>query len=604
MLFFKGLLQKPAPTVIGLLLILTAILLYVLGAVMSARAEAVVTEEPSFTEIAVIMPQPRANGLNVMDIQKMYEDVAFRGLFSESTARIDARIFAGAYSADVMPVFVGREPEDDYTSWHHNQDFGVFAVTCTEVTVRESALMSSYSYTFRVDRELYPREAFSLAGQETVRVISDSVSGPVKEPLAEEGKTYLFWGEYFPYQGSIRLMLVFNRLQHPTKKVEDNGTHFLAESVKGSGNYVPLISELTGSVEDFLKTEMGQLWQKTVMDRIDVCDRSLCVIGTDCLESIYTFNSGDAVITDGMSFDARQYEDGERVCVISRDLAELNGLQVGDLLPLQVYRAVYVYDDVSSGTMYNNIYDPYSGFGDEGEWRIVGIYEHDYEVSGAYDLHPNTVFLPKASLKGNYEQESYLSCPDQYLSFILPQDGMEKFTLEAESAGYAGWFVHSDGGRAEKEAEQSRLSAALELWKSEASSRAKTLSFASLVLMLLSTFLLVWSKKKEIGTFYRIETTKKTIFLHLLMQLIFVHIVSLGLSCLVGTLLLPRVSLQMLKGLADPAYAESLLAGLGEQMPSVAAVYGKCALILLAVSVVCAAVGAIRKYQFFYHDKE
>lgn len=603
MLFFKGIVYRPFMTILCILLIVMAMLLSFLGIELVAKTSALTVEEADYTEIAVITPQPELNGVNSTDLKKMYESVIEKSLFAESTHQIDIRTFAGAYSPQIAPVSLNREPADQYTSWHLHQDICVLMATVVSVEADEATRLKSYTYTLNVDQMIYSSEKFSFGTQENVLLTGDMTWNSTGA-IAEVGKTYLVWGQYLPTNGEMQLHFLANRTgQGIVKTVEQNGSHFLLETGKGTGHYIPLISELNGSLEEFWQTEIGQLWQKTVMQRIEIDEHSLNVIGTDCLESIYTFNTNNAIITSGKKFSIEQYESGERVCIISDELAEQNALQVGDFLPLQVYQSTYVYDEPGNIPSALQIYDPYKAFGDEGEWRIVGIYDHEYNVGGEYQLHPNTVFVTNKSLTGDYTEENYSSYPDLFLSFVLPRDGMTKFLIEAEIAGYAGWFVFSDGGRSINEVKTIEMQATIDELQRKTAEVSKFVELFSTGMMVSMILLFILSKKKEIGHFYAIETPKSRLFVHLFVQSLIIGAVAFGLSWLGSILIVPPLVPVVFPKMSNSVLADELMARFSTENISMLSVLGRKMLIFLIASTVCAELGAMKKYQFEYHER-
>lgn len=605
---FLGLIRRPVVTAVCIAMLTFSLLFSVFGETMSAVSAPVQAPEADFVEIAVIMPQLRwknpsdTSMLNM--VKALYEDVTDGELFHQHTKMIDVRTFAGAHSSEIDPIWFTESAVGNCVSWMHNQNFGIFVGKCTGVNASESGALKSYQYRFDVEQVLHLHQDAEWDGSKQV-TLSDATfesSGP----MAEEGKRYLFWGTYLQvgdtgYYVSTPINRTFSG---QLKREEQNGMHVLIENGKGTGDFVPLISELRGGPEEFWQSEIGALWQKGVVERIAVCERSLSLIGTDCLESIYTFNIREAIVTEGQAFTAEQYESGERVCIISRELAQQNGLQVGDVLPLQVYRAAYVYGDPGTMANNNNIYDPYAGYGDEGEWRIVGVYSHEYEPGGEYDLHPNTVLVPNKSLAGDYSQDTSSQNSDFALSFILANGQEEAFRLEAEAAGYGGMFIYHDGGRAEEEARILALQEQITAWQARVAEHVNFIRIVSIVLSIAAMLLFVLSKKREIGEFYAIETMRSTLFAHFLIQLAVVAAVSFVFGVLFGKLSLPVLIESGLLRLAGVDFAEALKLLFPEEITFELSVFGKWGIPLGIVAFLCAMIAAVRKYQFEYDEKE
>ena len=221
-----------------------------------------------------------------------------------------------------------------------------------------------------------------------------------------------------------------------------------------------------------------------------------------------------------------------------------------------------------------------------------------------YTIHPKTVIVPNNSLKSDYvmEENETSKFPNLYLSYILPSDGWDAFRVEADSLGYAGWFVYGDGGKAEVLEENNHRQTALTEWQAAVETWCKPLPTVSTVLMAVAMLVFVLSKKKEIGRLYAIETTNRTLFLHFFVQTIIVGALAFGLALLLASPILSRVVPTVLRDLADPAYADLLMAGIPEESLSWTPILGKQVLIYTVISAICAAIGAGRRYQFEYHN--
>lgn len=178
----------------------------------------------------------------------------------------------------------------------------------------------------------------------------------------EEGKTYLLFGSLFPghkefsgfdengnmlfdFADSERAAFYYTMVKADQSDFEavcrgefSNFTHSwsLAEidddvyAYRMDEGYLPYSAEYTGSVEDFLNSKNGAIWRDTIIPFCRLNYESAEVILTDNLESLHWFNSGDASVFEGRSFEAAEYANGENVCLISAAYALKNGLSVGD----------------------------------------------------------------------------------------------------------------------------------------------------------------------------------------------------------------------------------------------------------------------------------
>ena len=523
----------------------------------------------------------------------------------ENVVATDVRTFAAGYSETIEPIWIPHAGLTSYRPVQSPQDITVFIATCTDIQqtqtkINESYNEYTYTYTYSVDEFCYLEER--LLRIDTIKYEENFVwtKKQVREPLLEIGKSYLVWGHYYVNtDGSAIIWCPLGRGATTAERtVEQNGKHILTETSSGNLTFVPLVSELNVSPEEFWQTEMGQIWQETIMAKIPICRHSISVVGTNNLESIYAFNQKICRIVSGDIFDELQYKEGERVCIISEELAQINGLAVGDIIPLKLYDADYQYEH-TYGLKYRDSFDTEVGFTEEGSWRIIGIYHTDYATDQHYVIHPNVIFVPNNSMYAYYT--SYYT-PLMSISYILPEGGWETFEEEAISLGYAGCFVYGDGGKSEVLEENNRRQTALTEWQSAVETWCKPLPTVSTVLMAVAMLVFVLSKKKEIGRLYAIETSNRMLFLHFFVQTIIVGALAFGLALLLASPILSRVVPTVLRDLADPAYADLLMAGIPEESLSWTPILGKQVLIYTVISAICAAIGAGRRYQFEYHN--
>lgn len=219
----------------------------------------------------------------------------------------------------------------------------------------------------------------------------------------------------------------------------------------------PTIARLTGSAEDFLASEDGALWAEA-MHNVEVNNHAFAFLGVDNLGYIENFDRGEARIIQGRDFTREELETGAKVCVISKQLAEANGLSVGDTIEPQFY-------DPDMGLKYqlsmsNNGFLPKPFYFFENttqlqeaqSYTIVGIYEQndptpslfdEYgEIVNRYGFTANTIFAPKGSIDAAmYERESGL-----FKTVVLRNGSLEEFQLAAIEAGLGEEFQYTDNG--------------------------------------------------------------------------------------------------------------------------------------------------------------
>ena len=203
--------------------------------------------------------------------------------------------------------------------------------------------------------------------------------------------------------------------------------------------------EITGDTEEFLKTHPD--WAEAVRE-IEVRAGSVSVIGTDRLEAVYAFQSGEARMIQGRSMTADEYAGGAKVCVISEALAQKSGLAVGDAVELKPYwgtvKDIFRADLSLTGLRTQ----PYSGaVGFDGEpvrFEIIGLYRlDDLWKEGQYAFTANTVFVP-----GSAQFREPFTCNDGlFLSVVLENGAEDEFRKALSERGFPeNSFVCFDGG--------------------------------------------------------------------------------------------------------------------------------------------------------------
>ena len=595
---FKGLFQRPWMALLWFLLVAVLFLIACFATVSHLMAGSAQMELGEVLEIATFAPgESTSRGRHDL-LQENAE------LFQQ-IATMDRRTFAAGYSETIDPAWVSYSYPSAYQPAWSPQDVTVFIATCVDIQQTQRRASASYynfihTYTFQIEEFLYLDEKLTRSETVTLEQVYYGLKDKEYVPLLEVGKHYLTWGHYSVDANGIAT--IQNPLNHGSvarnRTVDQNGKHILIETVKDSLDFAPLVSELNVSPEGFWQTEMGKIWQDKIMAKLPVCQHSVSVIGTDCLESIYAFNQGLCTVVDGEVFNELHYSAGDRVCMISEELARVNGLSLGDDISLKLYDADYRYESTYT-VSYRDSYDSSVGYKEEGQWRIIGIYHTDYTDEQDQLIHPNTVFVPNGSMHADYES-NYM--PLMSCSYILSGNGWEQFKAQANVGGYAGWFVYGDGGKSEVLEENNRRQTALTEWQAAVETWCKPLPTVSTVLMAVAMLVFVLSKKKEIGRLYAIETTNRTLFMHFFVQTIIVGALAFGLALLLASPILSRVVPTVLRDLADPAYADLLMAGIPEESLSWTPILGKQVLIYTVISAICAAIGAGRRYQFEYHN--
>ena len=175
------------------------------------------------------------------------------------------------------------------------------------------------------------------------------------------------------------------------------------------GEGVPAAALWEGSAEELLSDPVwGELAEKYQMAL-----SSFPVLGTDHLESVYSFMQNEAAIVQGRSFTEEEYENSAKVIVMDEEVAKSAGLSVGDTVKLKQFEPAIgsdegnlsIYSDWNSldqkynnPTLGSNVFCHGLPKGEAEEFTIVGLYRIENQWKDALcSFTPNTVFMPRGA---------------------------------------------------------------------------------------------------------------------------------------------------------------------------------------------------------------
>ena len=291
----------------------------------------------------------------------------------------------------------------------------------------------------------------------------------------EAGKTYLLFGIYkgtqaqknlqlqegeatwdFPYPGT-HLFVVDGSTDSGSSCRSDEGNMLFSwqEIREGEEFYLnltedslPFYAEYTGELQDFLDSSDGAVWKDQIIPMCQINHESAGVIFTDHVNSLLLFNTGEASILEGRSFEAAEYADGEAVCLISAAYARKNNLSVGDTVNLDLSQAELAWRENFTGSisgkrepiLVQSPCKPDNRIHVQKDYTIVGIYTAPEFSYGLHSFQADTIFIPRASVPGASAYEDILN-PLLY-SIILENGGEAEFETYMETLGYGGAFAY------------------------------------------------------------------------------------------------------------------------------------------------------------------
>ena len=476
-IFFKQSQRKWAFTLLMVLLLGLSVALACTGfsAWQSARAQQAEISS-RYTTVAV-MEQLATDGMDedthIAELQKDWA-AGKAAEIAPQVAEIDQRLLLSGYipgstglsSCSIEPVEYNIAFEDQCYS------LAVLAVECTGIE-DFSDLPPEMQFDGHYDVFCNVVEAVSLFPDydcfptpDTVR-ISCNLDWTGGEILFQVGKTYLIFGQYHDHpvlpanqsstdaegEAGYQQKTSYPRYFYPLPRIDR--FDFRPLSGLTSVKTMPWVEEYTGDLGEFWESEAGAYWREEILPICQLNYASATVILTDNLNSMYAFNTGETSLLEGRFFTAEEYRSGAPVCMVSAAYAQVNGLQLGDTLPIQLYRTAYgsrlggrlntMFDHPDPGPyIQRNFMLPEEATGLTGEYTIVGIYTGPRFSFGLYTITADTIFLPKAAVPNAGDYTIPESTGPRLRSYILENGTAEAFEAYMADQGLGGMFLYFD----------------------------------------------------------------------------------------------------------------------------------------------------------------
>lgn len=375
----------------------------------------------------------------------------------------------------------------------YGNSMAVIAVRCSSVTEMDSpieqAIFSetgdivdyetvvekSYYANFSLETVVCRLPAYDILPEATEIALGSSLFTADGQIPFTVGKTYLLFGIYegpnavqnhpsggselaweFPYPGEHRFTVDGRKDSGVSRYGSDGNMLFSWQQVKdGETAYLcltedslPFCAEYTGELQNFLSSDAGKVWQDEIIPMCALNYESAGVILTDYVNSLLMFNTGDASILEGRSFEAEEYASGDAVCLISAAYALKNSLSVGDTVNLDLYQAELGYRENPTGSLSGNREPvlvqspckPGNRIGVQKDYTIVGIYTAPEFSFGLHSFQADTILIPKASVPNASAYED-ITNPLLY-SIVLKNGGETEFEAYMESLDYGGAFAY------------------------------------------------------------------------------------------------------------------------------------------------------------------
>ena len=248
--------------------------------------------------------------------------------------------------------------------------------------------------------------------------------------------------------------------------------------------------------------------------------RSFGVMTTNDLTGIPAFHLGNMFIPEGRMITEEEYASGAKVCMISTDLAKLQGWNVGDKIDFSFYE----YNNFVNATIWGSRLSPrytYTDpdhFFDNGEYEIVGTYNvrpltgTSAVSASAVSVPWNTIYIPEKSLT-NAPAEEDRPVTGALLTIWLENGKIEPFIERMNELGitgakqgdYEARFTFYDQG-------YSRIQPSLEALSGTAELLLILSSSLLVIAALLLAFFYAQSQKQSIGTMRLLGCSKARAF--------------------------------------------------------------------------------------------
>ena len=283
-----------------------------------------------------------------------------------------------------------------------------------------------------------------------------------------------------------------------------------------------------------MKAYFEDLWQD-----LNVQQRTHNIVATNDVTSVPAFHLGAAALTEGRLITEEEYAEGARVCLISDEVAQNQGWQVGDKLNMKLFESDYI----SVEAPYTQpIYDgEETPFVDEGEYEIVGIYSI-YSIAGYTELATSTmevltcnIYIPTNSVSAQRDLSDVLVNGSTF-SVKLKNGSVDQFNADMEAKGllteqegrYNPTFHFYDQG-------YSAVASSLQSMNSTAKLLLLLSSILLLIICILVAYFFWQNQRHTVGIFRMLGGTKKQAVSSVLLCAMLVTVISAAAGAAFGS---------------------------------------------------------------------
>lgn len=212
---------------------------------------------------------------------------------------------------------------------------------------------------------------------------------------------------------------------------------------------IPTIARLDGTVEAFLNSPEGKLWNDA-LSVSNINNHAFLTVGVDKMAYLGDFSLQRSQIVKGRDFSQEELEKGAKVCILHDAVAHASGISIGDTITLNLYSTDHGLPYQQKEGLLNPTAAFYFGtipMAEAAEYTVVGLWHGqrlwpDVAKVSEYAFSPNTVFVPKASVETPMQYGSSIL----FNTLVLQNGEIEEFHDLAMNSGYAGRFKYNDQG--------------------------------------------------------------------------------------------------------------------------------------------------------------
>ncbi len=277
---------------------------------------------------------------------------------------------------------------------------------------------------------------------------------------------------------------------------------------------VPTITRLEGTAEEFLASEEGALWRR-MMENTEINNHAFPVVGVQQLTYTAEFVRGMAHLVQGRDFTEEELNRGEKVCIISKVLAEQNGLAVGDTISADFFNydhhspyQSFVENDSNVTQPAAYFYSEHTPFAAQETYTIIGIYEKTQvwrtaSIRRLFEFTSNTIFVPEQSVTSEMAYGNL----GFFYTLILENGTVDELETLETKAGYRGLLSYEDQG-------YSDVSVGLFDYSSMANLAFRTSAIIYTVVALLFLMLYPGRETKMLMTMHSLGATRRSEIAH------------------------------------------------------------------------------------------